>query len=107
LIGEASAPGLRSTGEAVVSRLPAATLHEWPWVAIVFAKHIIHSPPGARDIEPFGSAHDVVELQAAEALGTRRNHRPDDPQLRASSPGPWYDQAQARAHVERSMVRNQ
>jgi hypothetical protein len=30
---------------------------------------ILHSPRGSRDIEHVGSAHDEVELEAAEALG--------------------------------------
>jgi hypothetical protein len=36
------------------------------------AAQIVHSPRGSRDTEHFGSAHDEVELEAAEALGMSR-----------------------------------
>jgi len=41
----------------------------------------------SRDIEYFGPARDVVKLEAAEALGMPRDQLPDDPRVRASSPG--------------------
>jgi hypothetical protein len=43
---------------------------------------------GPRDTEHFGSAHDQVELQAAEAIGMPRDHQAEDPQVRASPPRP-------------------
>jgi hypothetical protein len=36
------------------------------------AVQIVHSPQGSRDIEHVGSAHDELELEAAEALGMSR-----------------------------------
>jgi hypothetical protein len=44
--------------------------------------------PGPRDTEPFGSAHDQVELQAAEAIGMSRGRQAQDPRVRASPPRP-------------------
>jgi hypothetical protein len=44
------------------------------------AVQIVHSPRGLRDVEHFGPARDVVELEAAEALGMSR--RPIYPKIR-------------------------
>ena len=65
---------------------------------------ILHSPRGSRDIEHFGPAHDVVELDAAEALGMLRDHLPEDPRVRPSSPRRASDQAQVRADAELAIV---
>jgi hypothetical protein len=48
------------------------------------AGQILHSRRGSRDIEHFGPAHDVVELEAAETLGMPRGHLPEDRRVRAS-----------------------
>ena len=68
---------------------------------------IVHSLRGSRDIEHVGSAHDVVELEAAGALGMSRRS-PTGRSASADIVAPaGVDQAQVRAGAERAIVRYQ
>jgi hypothetical protein len=66
-----------------------------------------HPPRGSRDIEHFGSAHDEVELEAAEALGIPRATIYRKIREYGIVAPAGVDQAQVRAGAERAIVRYQ